>query len=377
MGLLRFYLAICVVGAHSGELLPWAVHDGTQAVQIFFLISGFYMALVLSSGRYIGPRDFYISRFLRIFPVTWVVLAGILGVSLVLGLTTHRWFALSPFVSEPLEKNGALGLALAAVSNFTLFGQDWVMFLSDESGESLRFTKNFWENKRPLWHFLLIPPAWSVSLELWFYLLVPTANRLRTFTLVSVVVFLLSARVFAYAFLGLSHDPWTYRFFLFELSNFFLGMLAFRLYNARFKNLASKYSSTFAFFIITSVVSLILFCSGTKLVSGCGQRVDGVYCSLLSYPFWCVIIALLFAVSRHSKYDRAIGELSFPIYLVHFFVISIVSVAIRAMGIASTSLGLLSAFVSIVVAALLYKWCVSPIERMRHDLTLANKNIAT
>lgn len=373
MGLLRLYLALCVVGAHAGPVLPWATHDGIQAVQIFFLISGFYMALVLSSGRYSSSYEFYLSRFLRIFPVTWLVLAGIVAASLVLGLSTNRWFALTPYFAEPFAKNGTLGVALAAVSNFTLFGQDWVMFLSDESGESLRLTKNFWQNKFPLWHLLLIPPAWSVSLELWFYLIAPIVNRLLTKTIVAIIVALLLTRLLAYVFLELSHDPWTYRFFLFELSNFFLGMLAFRLYDSRLKTLATKSSPTFVAFLITSLVSLALFSFGAEVVAVCAKRFNGAYCSLASYPVWCIVIVCLFAASRNNKYDRMIGELSFPIYLVHFFVISVVGVAIRVTGTPASSLGPLSALVSIIAASLLFKWCIAPMERVRHDLTNAGK----
>jgi peptidoglycan/LPS O-acetylase OafA/YrhL len=58
MGILRVYLALCVIAAHSHRVLPWRMHDGRQAVQIFYIISGFYMAMVLST-RYSSARDLY------------------------------------------------------------------------------------------------------------------------------------------------------------------------------------------------------------------------------------------------------------------------------------------------------------------------------
>ena len=72
MGALRLYLALCVVADHSGAF-PFPTHSGTQAVQLFFLISGFHMSLV--QGRYPTAAGFWRSRFLRIFPATWVALA--------------------------------------------------------------------------------------------------------------------------------------------------------------------------------------------------------------------------------------------------------------------------------------------------------------
>lgn len=73
MGTLRFLLAISVYLVHSHDL--WGgirfVKAGI-AVEAFFIISGFYMALILSE-KYLGNtgyRLFYINRFLRLFPAS-------------------------------------------------------------------------------------------------------------------------------------------------------------------------------------------------------------------------------------------------------------------------------------------------------------------
>ena len=47
MGVLRLFLALSVVNAHGGNLLGFQLVDPTMAVQTFYMISGFYMALVL------------------------------------------------------------------------------------------------------------------------------------------------------------------------------------------------------------------------------------------------------------------------------------------------------------------------------------------
>lgn len=371
MGLLRLYLALCVVGMHATRVFPWAMHDGMQAVQIFYIISGFYMAMVLSSARYADARRFYTSRFLRIFPVTWVVLAGVVVGSGILGLTTGHWIALDPYVSGSFRNNGPVGVAIAAVSNITLFGQDWVMFLSDPAGSGLHITRSFWLDEHPLFRLLLVPQAWSVGLELCFYVLVPFINRLRTGTIVAIAAASLAARLTAYGVFGLSSDPWTYRFFPFELLTFLLGMLAFRFYAAnRGRVSAPAMASTFLAFSITSAVALTTFYGGARSVDLFSRHIGPAYSSLLTYPLWALLVAGLFVWSKNNTYDRVIGELSFPVYLVHYFIIAIARGLLRATSIPESWLGAVSALTSIAVAVVLFKWCIDPIDRARHTLTL-------
>src|SRR5690349_4745024 len=78
MGLVRVALALAVVLSH---LPPATFHfiSGGLAVQGFFIISGFYMALVLS-GKYASAGIFYSNRLLRLMPGYFVmmVIAGFL-----------------------------------------------------------------------------------------------------------------------------------------------------------------------------------------------------------------------------------------------------------------------------------------------------------
>src|SRR5215813_7005704 len=79
MGFLRLYLALSVLNAHYPIApQPGLFVHGFVAVCIFFIISGFYMSLVLDRNYLREPGGvarFYFSRALRIFPVYWVVLA--------------------------------------------------------------------------------------------------------------------------------------------------------------------------------------------------------------------------------------------------------------------------------------------------------------
>ena len=63
------FLALLVVGSHLG-----AFGGATFAVKAFFIISGFYMALVIDRRYYALPiSNFYASRLMRLLPTYCVV----------------------------------------------------------------------------------------------------------------------------------------------------------------------------------------------------------------------------------------------------------------------------------------------------------------
>ena len=59
MGLIRALLAISVILAHSESFLGLSLVGGKVAVQAFFIISGFYMALILNE-KYIGGNSLWL-----------------------------------------------------------------------------------------------------------------------------------------------------------------------------------------------------------------------------------------------------------------------------------------------------------------------------
>src|SRR2546430_17049072 len=77
MGALRFILAISVAYGHAGDFLGFPLIPGDTAVQCFYAVSGFYMALVLN-GKYRPESSSYFllisNRFARLFPAFAAVL---------------------------------------------------------------------------------------------------------------------------------------------------------------------------------------------------------------------------------------------------------------------------------------------------------------
>jgi peptidoglycan/LPS O-acetylase OafA/YrhL len=365
MGALRLYLALCVVAVHAGGTAWWPLHDGRHAVEIFYIISGFYMALVLST-RYADIRDFYASRALRIFPVYWLVLLGVVAFAAATGLASGRWQRLTLLLDSPLSRNGAAGVWLSSLSNVTLFGQDWMYFLSDRAGEGLRFTAFPYSDPQPLWAYALNPPSWTVAVELTFYLLAPFLNRLTTPWLAAIALASAGARVAAIGAFDLTFDPWTYRFFPFELMNFVLGMLAYRAYaHFRGRPVALKWNVGGGALAIVALAALQLGAERWL------QARWGEYATLLSYVFWAAAIAVVFRFSQRNERDRLLGELSYPVYLVHWTICVSLRAVLEPRGAPPVIVFLAAAGLSVLLSIGLYRWAVAPIDAYRRRLAVA------
>lgn len=70
MGLIRVLLALFVVFEHSNAFEIIKLPGGELAVKVFFIISGFYMTLILST-KYVGRGSYSLfisNRFFEIIP---------------------------------------------------------------------------------------------------------------------------------------------------------------------------------------------------------------------------------------------------------------------------------------------------------------------
>src|SRR5262245_45783840 len=77
MGLLRFFLALSVAVWH----IPgpaFKLMYASVAVICFFIVSGFYMAMVLTE-RYDKAGEFYWARFTRLYPAYFAMAAVMVG----------------------------------------------------------------------------------------------------------------------------------------------------------------------------------------------------------------------------------------------------------------------------------------------------------
>jgi peptidoglycan/LPS O-acetylase OafA/YrhL len=318
MGILRFYLALSVCLNHlvnvtgARESLAF-IPDSFLAVEVFFAISGFYMAFILG-GKYAGPgglAKFYGNRALRIFPVYLAIVLGFAALSLAVYLAKGHWVFLSQAVDMFLASGPGMQ-AYAVVSNLTMVGQD-LMFLMryDPAAGTACLGCPPADGLVVPWQMLVIPQAWSVEVELMFYALAPWLIRLRTKTVLPAIAAILVLKL-AVASQVTATDYWIFRFPGFELAMFLTGILACRFYR-RIERMELK-ASTMAW--ATGAMFALLM--SINLIDSEVLKTALVY---LSVP---LCLPLMFKAFRNSALDRAVGELSYPMYLVHYLVMQMV-----------------------------------------------------
>ena len=191
------------------------------------------------------------------------------------------------------------------LANVTMLGQDVVTFSAINAHGALHVVHNLALQQNPAHPFLLIPQAWSLSLELMFYALAPWLLFRRTRTLVCIIAGALLLRA-AMAVAGLDADPWNYRFFPIELSLFLAGSVAYRV--TKTKSFSRRSGVTALAIGITAIISF--------------QWVKELPGMPVAFPLlFAVLVPPVFALTARSMTDHWVGELSYPLYLVHVLII--------------------------------------------------------
>jgi len=311
MGIIRLLLAIAVIIAHTNPILGLSFTGGATAVKAFYIISGFYMALILNE-KYIGAGSYKIflaNRFLRIFPIYWtlLILTIVISIGISYGSSGKELGFFMPYEKYSASLSIGSYLFLIFVNLFVVF-QDFVVFLglNLDSGDFF-FTSNFWNTNPQLWLFLLVPQAWTISLELIFYTIAPFIVRRKIGIIILLILASIGLRILL-AYNGLKDDPWSYRFFPTELAFFLLGSISYRLYK---RILRYKVDKRILGFVYVFVIGFYLLYS------------------ILTFPFksyifltsFFIAIPFVFYLTKSWKIDSALGELSYPIYISHFLII--------------------------------------------------------
>jgi peptidoglycan/LPS O-acetylase OafA/YrhL len=365
MGLLRLLLALAVVTAHAGPPgdVAWLqMTGGPQSVQIFYVISGFYMTLILNE-KYVGPGSygtFARSRLLRLVPMFLAVLATTVAVGLLLQATRGACI-------DPLARWNAHGASmpwrdwiLLAVTNVTIVGQDVVSFLAvDPTTHGLYFTSDFHGEALPAWQFLWVPQAWTVSVELMFYAVAPLLVRRRPWVIALLVLLSLGLRVFLMRHYGFWHDPWTYRFFPTELALFLAGSLSWHGYRwAAPRGLMPPWAGWLATLVLLGCV--VGFLELPAVLRHWRYGLPGL---LAVVP---VLLPFAFHATKTNAIDRSLGELSYPVYLIHYLLVFVVA----ALGIPwlSDARGIAVMLATLALAWLLWRGVGLPLESRRQRI---------
>jgi peptidoglycan/LPS O-acetylase OafA/YrhL len=312
LGLYRFILAMSVALGHLGFV--FAGINGTVAVQIFYMISGFYMALVLNE-KYIGAASsfklFISNRFIRLYPNYLIVLLLNILVSLGVFLLTDGAAAakmqsyLIAYRAESLSITEALCIFLF---NFSILGWDWFTIIGYDSLRCFYFTADTFSAQNPaLYKFLLVPQSWTLNSEFVFYLLAPFLLRGKKKLVFVIICICLIIKIVGHYYYHLSYESSILHFTYVEILFFCMGGVSYHyFYQAPKLQIPSLYS-----YLLCS--GLLLFTVGWNWL----PNTDFKYYFYCVYAFICVPI--LFKISN-SKIDKYLGELSYPLYISHIFV---------------------------------------------------------
>lgn len=271
---------------------------GHEAVLCFFAISGFYMALILDT-RYTSASQFYLSRFLTLYPA--YVLAVALSVGLIMSLDIHPMSSraeLSMLLSDPLT------FLVMAWTSLGILGQELLFCLSPAPDGGLQFLP---AARDSIWRSAPLIQGWSLSLEIMFYALAPLLARLRSRTLLAFACASLALRL-AVPLIGVSNAVFFKRFFPLELWLFAGGILAYRLHTLLPRRPGRLDYPAFA------VLAASLLLAGL------------IPQSAAQYALPCMVLATMPFVFRsfgQFRFDRFTGKLSYPFYLFHFSVVAL------------------------------------------------------
>ena len=359
MGILRVLLALFVVLDHFSSFSVFDFPGGVFAVKVFFIISGFYMTMILDK-KYVGKGSyklFITNRFLRLYPIYWAVLALTVIASFISYFSFDNWLRLTQYIVYNDVMNLPTWIFLGFTNAF-LFGQDVVMFLGMNSTTGSMFFSNDFNLTNPQFHtFLFVPQAWTIGMELLFYIVAPFIVRRKTKIILLVIAASLLFRVFVYYYLGWDYDPWSYRFFPHELALFLLGAISFRYYqfiNKRPVNIELRTIIILFYFI---------FLFFYDYIPGSGIILSNIKI-LTFYCFTGFSIPYIFQLTKKSKLDNRIGDLSYPIYIVHMLIIYITTLLISYFE-WQINRGWLVLIVTIVASYLLVRFIADPVEKIR------------
>jgi len=293
-GIYRYILANIVV---VGHLYPALIGDSLSphyAVFGFYALSGFLMSCILNKNygfTYNGIRAYLINRFLRIFPTYWIIL-----------ILAFLIITIYPVPAQSLL--GCLAIPdsiLAWLQNIFIFG------LGGTLGTSLAMVR-------------MVPPAWTLHIELIFFLIMPliVGNKKRT-----VVWALLSIFYAVYAIY--THQPYPCRYVPVQAASlpYSLGAL-FYFASEKIDGNQVKFN------VYVLIILFIAFFLNLIFDSRFGNlNVVAFYINLF---LTLGIIAFLSKIPREIipvkifAVDKFLGDLSYPIFLIHWPVAVVIGV---------------------------------------------------
>ena len=327
LGALRLLLALFVVATHlSGR--GFFAHCGIFAVFGFYVISGYLMTLILNDTYHSNSRAFFLNRFLRLFPIYYVI-------------------AIITLIS------------INVIPNASEYHDAWLIKyrMIDFLGNTFIFPFVFYDHS-----FRLTPPTWSIAVELVNYFLLWAIIARRWYL---PVLFGVAASVYHATCLILG-EPWTMIYY-----PFYAAILPFSIGSGLYfiqKNIIK--ATPFQF----RVKFLVAISFGAFVANVC---VDGMfavekpdYIKFFFYTNLVAISTLVFLLinvkkPKYKKWDKFLGDLSYPVFLTHWLVGFYVSSILHPDVWTGPDIFWLSALISIIISIILSHYTNKLIEPIR------------
>jgi peptidoglycan/LPS O-acetylase OafA/YrhL len=255
--------------------------DAGHAVIFFYVISGFLISYALENKYGENISAFYKSRFMRIFPLFWVLY----GAMIIFDYGNARPDIWKMSIAEWLP-------------GFLLFGSDWAICF-------LHYPTEYWGLFPPF-----LRPAWSLGAELTFYSLAPFL--LWRFPRLCLAALLGSAAIRGYLVYQFGYsETWTFHFFPSTLMFFLVGHYARLVHRRIGHRLGSFNYGWMAVFFGLSLYNVTT-----------ARPFDGpfFYAELAALAFG---LPFLFERTKNSRALNFLGDLSYPLYLSHLITMSL------------------------------------------------------
>jgi len=288
MGIIRLLLAASVLSIHFNPSAGFSNFGEVLAVNAFFIISGFYMSLIINEKYNLKHNSYWTfltNRFLRIYPIYWIIL--ILTI-------LFNYFLLKSVASGNIFLYRPI---FDIISDFTLLIRTDYFNLNAIFGNSPT-----------------IIVAWTLVIELTFYVLAPFIVKRKLWIIILLAVLSLLAKYGVAYYEMLRRDYHKPGFFLASLCFFMLGVVSYRIY-VRIKNrkIPKKLSVSALLFLIF----LIVFWRSIPSIFSYHQ----FYLKDWGYYFFLTAsIPLIFLLFKSNPLESLLGKISYPVYVSHVLV---------------------------------------------------------
>ncbi|MFP1800611.1 acyltransferase family protein [Lonsdalea quercina] len=303
LGIIRFFLASCVVAFHLTAKISFL---GQFAVNFFYVISGFLITLILNDTYKFNITKFAVNRFLRLYPTYYFFAA--LGILIIYFMPNASEFHGS--WSRHFNNGDWLG---------NLFIFPWA-FLSDNAVPNTfgAFTSQYFLHVNAN-RFRIVTSSWSVAVEIiCYFALWVFVSRNILLTIASLVMF---SAYHLYVFCSFHDSTMAYYPFLAAMLPFSLGSLGFFIFsklreNEKFISFTEDKKWIIAFF------ALAAFCLNWAIFI---EAQKGGWHPFFYYTNNLLALIIVIALANTNpkgikgKVTKILGDLSYPVFLCQYF----------------------------------------------------------